>query len=407
MVLPYPLNAADGGVQRSTLQMGEYFSSLGWNVAYVSLSKQGHSVRDEIRLYCPDTELVEASDARILGFLNSAVADFVPDVIFNQIGLTEQPAKAIHDLRCQGFSFKIIACFRNSPGFYRSNLEHSSYLSRRLGPNFDAIPGIRLIDHVVTRVHRKRTARRFRAALQHCDRLMLLAPSYTRDLEWYIPDLDHSRILTVPNAYAIPESMSWEKKQNRLLYVGRMEQAQKNVMLLPEIWSHIQDDAPDWEFHLVGDGPDMARLKRRFDELDCRDVTFHGRQRADDFFRQARIFIMTSTYEGFANTLIESQMHGVVPVAFKSFSGIDWMVNDKEDACLIPPYEIPMMREAILALMRNESRLKELALAGRRNAARFSEDQVGRQWQAILADLLDHQQEFQVRQTDSGSCPTN
>jgi glycosyltransferase involved in cell wall biosynthesis len=218
---------------------------------------------------------------------------------------------------------------------------------------------------------------------------MLLAPSYIADLKWYLPDLEVSKIIVVPNAYVQPGHVDWEEKRNHLLYVGRIEQAQKNVMVLPEIWRRLHSEAPDWEFHIVGYGPDTMRLKKSFRERNCQNFYFHDRQRAEPFFEKASIFIMTSTYEGFANTLIEAQMHGVVPVAFRSFSAIDWMVNDSQDALVIAPYDLDKMSDSIASLISDGSKRNSMALAGLDNAKRFSEDTVGLQWKSILTELLD------------------
>jgi len=388
MVLPYPLNAADGGVQRSTLQMGEYFSRIGWEVAYVSLSSEGHAAPSGVTLFSPVSDLLSETDARIHSFLRHAVQCFRPEVIFNQIGLPRQPACSLSRLRSEGFDFKVIACFRNSPAFYRQNAENDGFLSRRFGGLGTLIPGSALIDRLVTKIHQKKTSRLFRLALQRCDQLMLLAPSYIDDLEWYLPALDRSKIVVVPNAYVLPGEIDWTIKENHLLYVGRLAQVQKNVMVLPELWKKLEDAEPFWEFHIVGYGPDTQRLKDRFKELDCKRVRFHDRQRAESFFQKAKLFVMTSTYEGFANTLIEAQMHGAVPVAFKSFSAIHSMVNNKTDALLTTPYDLNEMENQLLELMRDGEQRNRMARAARENAKRFSEKKVGGLWLVALSELM-------------------
>lgn len=389
MLLPHPLSAADGGVQRSTLQMGEYFASLGWEVAYVSLSCDGHDERQIVHLYQPGSDLVNGTHSQVIEFLRTVIAEFKPGIVFNQIGVPEQPAKALHQIKTEADHFKVIACFRNSPEFFRSNLANGGYLGRKLGVPATSIPGAKLVDSVVTWAHRRKAARLFEAALDRCDRLMLLSPRYVDDLKWYLPDLDGDRIITIPNAYEQPSQVDWNAKQDHLLYVGRIHHQQKNVMVLPELWKAVHSTCPDWEFHIVGYGPDTVKLKDKFAELGCRDVYFHGRQPASRFFEKARLFVMTSSYEGFPNTLIEAQMHGVVPIAFRSFSAIDEMVNHQKDAILVAPYDVGKMADQIVEMMNDEKRRMKMAQAGRSNARRFSSEAVGEKWQSVLSELME------------------
>jgi glycosyltransferase involved in cell wall biosynthesis len=388
MVLPYPLDPSEGGVQRSTLQMGEFLAKEGWSVCYVSLWKSDPVDQVSVDCISPGAEHDVSTDAGLTKFLKGAIESHQPEVVFNQVGLPRQPALALDRLRTGGLRFKIISCFRNSPAFYSENVGHSGFVERYLGQSIGWIPGVALLNRVAVEIHRWRTARLFQKAMDRCDLLMLLAPSYIENLRWYLPNLDVSKILIMPNAYVQPESVDFEEKKNWILYVGRIEEAQKGVLMLPKLWNLLQDRLSDWELHIVGDGPDKTSLLKSFEEMNAQRVFVHNRQRADHFFEQARMFVMTSRYEGFANTLIEAQMHGTVPIAFRSFSAINWMVNDRRDSILIPPYDLEEMVCQILRVARNNNEREQLALEGVKNAERFSEERIGERWLAILNELL-------------------
>lgn len=388
MVLPYPLNSADGGVQRSTLQMGEYFSGLGWSVSYVSLWRSDQADQVTVDCVSPGPGQDVSTDTGLMKFLKVAIETHRPDVIFNQVGLPRQPALALERLRAKGLRFKLISCFRNSPAFYSENTEHSGFVERYIGQKARNIPGVAWLNRVAVQIHRLKTSRLFQRAMDRCDLLMLLAPSYIENLRWYLPNLDVSKILIMPNAYVQPEKVDFDTKKNWILYVGRIEDAQKNVLMLPELWDLLQTNLPEWELHIVGDGPDKVRLQKSFEQINAKSVFFHEQQRADQFFAQAKIFVMTSRYEGFANTLIEAQMHGTVPFAFRSFSAIDWMVNDGMDSILISPYDLEGMAHQILKLSKDEKSLGQLARKGLQNAERFSEEKVGKRWLEVLDRLL-------------------
>lgn len=136
----------------------------------------------------------------------------------------------------------------------------------------------------------------------------------------------------------------------RLLYVGRLVEEQKRVLLLPEILRAVRRP-----FHLtvVGDGPERARLQ---DALP--DATFTGfvdPDRVAPLYASSDLLLNVSSYEGFAITVMEAFAAGCVPLITDLPSLDRDLLRDGENCFLTQVEKMPDILDAVtrqqLALM--------------------------------------------------------
>ena len=387
LVLPQALDPVAGGVQRSTWQMGHQLAEHGWRVAFASMAPDGHREPSAGVLHRPDSDL-SSSGTAIRDFFASVIARENPQIVINQVGVAEEPARSIAELNGISGDYRVISCFRNTPAFFKNN--HELILKKRLRPELIA-HGLALVPYygkILLAWHRYKNRPTFRLALSRCDRMMLLAPTYLDELRWYVPELETGKILVIPNGYQVPETTPPASKENIILFVGRLEDTQKNVMMLPRIWEKLCMDIPEWEFHIVGDGPAREKLLAEFQSRSLPRYHMHGKSDPRELFGKSSIFLMTSSYEGFANTLIESQLHGTVPVVYDSFSAVRYMANDGKDAVIVPAFDETKFVQGVRRLATNKEKRACYSIAARENALRFSEERVFSLWESALRNLM-------------------
>jgi len=386
-VFSVPLDPIAGGVQRVTWQLGHYLAQKGWNVVFISLAMAGHKTPSAGRLKYPNEDVF--ADYRVLHrFLDETLRNAKPDVVINQTELRSQPDRTLWELRKAGLFSKLITCFHNNPALFRVNHKH---LFRHFLRNKPWV--LFVIDHwvgwkVLLVRHRLKNKRSFQSVLSWSDRLMLLSPTFISELRWYVPDLEESKIVIIPNGFHLAEITGLPPKRNHFLFVGRLEQAQKNILILPQIWEKVQHRLPEWDLHIVGDGPDRAELESKIKTLSLERIYLHGQMNPTEHYRAAKVFLMVSFFEGFGNTLIEAQMHGVVPVAFLSYSAVAWMLNDGVDAMLVPPFDVDRYVAALVQLATDEDKWTCMSAAAASNAQRFSEKAVGDIWLKVLSEVM-------------------
>ena len=110
-----------------------------------------------------------------------------------------------------------------------------------------------------------------------------------------------------------PPSRRTKNKRPILLYVGRVS-IEKNI----EAFLKIDIDADKW---VVGDGPEMASLKKRFP-----DVIFHGmktKEELPEFYGKADVFVFPSKTDTFGLVLLEALACGLPVAAYPVTGAID------------------------------------------------------------------------------------
>ena len=129
----------------------------------------------------------------------------------------------------------------------------------------------------------------------------------------------------------------------------------------------------------------MNYLKGLFDTQAA--VELHGFTNPKLFYAKSKIFIMTSAYEGFANTVLEAQSYGLVIVAYNSYGALGEVVNDGKDAVLVEEYNKDKMANEIVKLMNNKKCLDKMSLAARENSRKYQAHKIAFQWYRLFSEL--------------------
>lgn len=151
-----------------------------------------------------------------------------------------------------------------------------------------------------------------------------------------------------------------------VLHVGRLA-AEKNLDLLFEAFAAIQQSAPNARLILVGDGPDRARLSRRYP-----GHFFAGIQRGHSLaahYASADIFLYPSLTETFGNVTLEAMASGLAVVAFNYAGARDHIRHDVNG--LLARYgDHAQFKELATELSSAPQRIARLARAARAAAAK-------------------------------------
>jgi len=129
-----------------------------------------------------------------------------------------------------------------------------------------------------------------------------------------------------------PESFHPELGDRKIvLCAGRLVR-QKRFDQAIRAFASLATDFPDWRLVLAGDGPDREDLEREVVDLGVeRRVLFIGRAgNLSDWYARASLYLMTSDFEGFPNTLLEAMASGLACIAVDCDTGPrDLIVHDE------------------------------------------------------------------------------
>jgi glycosyltransferase involved in cell wall biosynthesis len=170
--------------------------------------------------------------------------------------------------------------------------------------------------------------------------------------------------------------------------VGRLNVPQKRVDLLLQIWKKLHDEIPDWKFWVLGDGQEKKKMEEFCKNHELDRVTFFGKVNPDDYYKKAKIFHMTSAYEGFGNVLVEAQSYGCVPFLFNSYSAALDIVSHKENGILVTPFNIDKYVELTIELINNPSQLNELSKNAYESVNNFSYEETYKKWDEVFKSII-------------------
>ncbi len=226
--------------------------------------------------------------------------------------------------------------------------------------------------------------------------------------KWVLPVLKKAQVLAVPSGFLqkvfsahgveaviVPNvvdlsrfgGQSARKAPNvdapNLLVARNLEPIYDNATAL-RAFARLREHWPKAKMSIAGDGPERATLTEIAADLGIADaVTFTGKLDRDAMARLyagADVMLNPSLVDNTPNSVLEAWAAGV-PVVSTCVGGVPYLVQDGQDALLVPPGDPVALAEATAALLRDEPLWSRLRAAGFASAARHT-------WQSAGPGLL-------------------
>lgn len=178
-----------------------------------------------------------------------------------------------------------------------------------------------------------------------------------------------------------------------LMYVGRLDHAQKGVLWLPEIYRASLDQGLDARLTIVGDGPDREPLLGKLSDLGLSGRTRHLRGLTPEviygLLQDAHILLSPSQFEGLPIALLESQACGCVPVASLLPGITDAAVENGVTGLLVEPGDVAGFARTVARLADKPERWSTMSEAAHARIERtFSVEAMGRSYRQLITDAL-------------------
>ncbi len=175
------------------------------------------------------------------------------------------------------------------------------------------------------------------------------------------------------------------EKTDAVLYVGRLEETQKRVARVLDVWRRLAPRFPGWRLDIVGDGPDRAMLEARAAGLPR--VAFHGFCDPAPFYAQSKLLLLTSDFEGFGLVLVEAQSAGCVPVALGTYPAAYDILRGTNGIVVAPPFDADAFAQTVGDLMARPAVLEGLAETARESAAAYAVEAIVDRWEALFREV--------------------
>lgn len=374
-----------GGTERVTLDIAEYISTYGYQVYVLTCKLRQNVFKQLSAIQAPDKYIVK-------GQLDwEYIVETIKSLSIDIFVLPVCPSHALLKYVKEHTDCKVVFALHSVPlwevsyGLYEKKRHCGGSWGRLFLWYLIVYPKtmwVKKYNPLIVDTHKK--------VYDIVDRYTVLCEGYRTLLlqAMGIPLFDENKMQVIHNAEALPASINLNKKK-QILFVGRLNYADKRVDRLLDIWGMIYRKAPDWELILVGDGAESKTLEQQVLRMKLERVRFVGHSdNVTNYYQDASLLCLTSTFEGWPLCLTEAQAHGVVPIAFDCTSGVQEILGPSGvNGLLIPSFKKKQYARALLELINNPKQLQTMRLNVIHKSKEYAPEIVGNKWLELFNSL--------------------
>lgn len=239
--------------------------------------------------------------------------------------------------------------------------------------------------------------KKYKTPFENCDKVVLLSKCYLDDF-CRIAGVKKSKevidkFVAIGNGLPFSQFISEEeilRKQKNVLVVQRLDDYSKRISLILKIWRWIEQDSRlnDWTLTIVGDGESMNYYRHLEEKWKLKRVTFTGLQYPIEYYRNASVFLMTSSMEGWPMVLMETSQMGVPTVAFDSFGALHDIIEDGYNGRIVPNNNMSAFQNALTELMLDDNLRQQMSFNTVVKSREFEMDKIIDKWEHLFEEMI-------------------
>jgi GalNAc-alpha-(1->4)-GalNAc-alpha-(1->3)-diNAcBac-PP-undecaprenol alpha-1,4-N-acetyl-D-galactosaminyltransferase len=206
--------------------------------------------------------------------------------------------------------------------------------------------------------------------------------------QFYKSQYRHSNICVIGNPIRqIDGKGSSIVKENIVLTVGRLISTKHHDKLI-ELFANLP--ITDWKLIIVGEDAqkqnNFIRLKELVNRLNADGkIILAGKQTdVDTYFLRSKIFVFTSSSEGFPNVIGEAMSAGLPVVSFDCIAGPSELINNGKNGFLLPLFDFEGLKEKLILLMNNKELRNELGVNARNSLKNYHPSVIGEKYYQFI-----------------------
>jgi len=230
-------------------------------------------------------------------------------------------------------------------------------------------------------------------------RLAAVAALTRETADWLKSHTTAQRVAVIPNAAPWPlpsqapqirPDVLCSRGRHLLLSAGRLDR-QKGFDWLIECFSELAKKHVDWNLVILGDGPLRTSLEGqvRTSGLERRVFLPGLVGNVGEWYELADLYVMSSRFEGFGNTLAEALAYGVAAVSFDCDTGPRDIIRHEVDGLLVPPGDIGALTTALDRLMSDPALRRQFAGRAVEARERFSMERIAGRWEKLFDEIAE------------------
>lgn len=229
---------------------------------------------------------------------------------------------------------------------------------------------------------------------QQLDAIIVSTEHQRNDLSLRYPNLDkklHQVPVGMVNVDELKEPKKLSEKPNRIIAVSRISDEKRPQDIIRAL-SLVIKKVPDatLEFRGYVNGDTGKKVLKLLDELKLKDKVIQrpyttDKDRLNATYDGGKVEVLASTSEGFGQSILEGEEHGIPQVAYDINYGPNEMIDSGKNGYLVRSGDISGLADKIVAVL-TDPNIDQMADASVNKAKTYSTEAIWQKWQVALGE---------------------
>lgn len=195
-----------------------------------------------------------------------------------------------------------------------------------------------------------------------------------------------TNVTTIYNPIEHIEFEEAENNEDYILFFGRLVDSVKNISLLLQSYAGSQLPQKNINLILLGDGEDKEWFKQKVSKLNLdthiRFLPFTSNPYG--IIKNAKFTVLTSHYEGFPRSIIESLALGTPVISVNCKSGPNEIIENERNGLLVENYNLLALTDAMNKFVNDDKLYQECKANAVSSVAPLSLHIIAESWKSLL-----------------------
>lgn len=197
-----------------------------------------------------------------------------------------------------------------------------------------------------------------------------------------------SAVQIIPRACRINTVPNFRKGVNnkKIVTIARIQESQKNFIAMIEIMKLLGEE---YQLDIYGDGSEQEIHDLKNLIQSASNVNFCGvAYDIQNILGEYSLFIMTSHFEGFGQTLIEARSQALPIVAYDTFEALHWIVSDGNNGYIIDNGNGKLFAEKVKLALNDDITYSRLSMSALKKAKETESKLVVGRWGELIDSFI-------------------
>ncbi|SNR73244.1 glycosyltransferase [Flavobacterium sp. ov086] len=204
-----------------------------------------------------------------------------------------------------------------------------------------------------------------------------------------VEKFNFSNTVTIYNPFEISEleiTNEVSESEKYILFFGRFNEKVKNFSLMLEAFLKSEIYNSGYSLYLLGEGPDLNFIQKKIRDLGLEKFVkiIPAKQNPYKYISKAKYTVLTSHFEGFPMSIIESLAIGIPVVSVNCKSGPKEIIQSEFNGLLVENYNSTLLAEAFKRMIYDEDFYRFCKNNTAKSVTHLSLESVGEQWKKLI-----------------------